>query len=63
MARLVVKNRHNKDSCHNKIGLCAQILDIILSSIDHDSYNYKSTNKKKKRTTKNQKLTHLEGPM
>jgi hypothetical protein len=33
MAKLVIKNEHQKDTCHNKIGLCAQNLDTILSSI------------------------------
>ena len=32
MARLVVKNEHQK-TCYNEIGLCAQNLDTILSSI------------------------------
>jgi hypothetical protein len=33
MARLVVKNGHPKDMCHNKIRLCAQNIDTILGSI------------------------------
>lgn len=30
---LVVKNIHQKGMCYNKIGLCAQTIDIILASI------------------------------
>jgi hypothetical protein len=30
---LVVKHIHQKGTCYNKIGLCAQILDIVLASI------------------------------
>ena len=33
MARLVVKNGHQKDSCHYESGLCAQSIDTILGSI------------------------------
>jgi hypothetical protein len=33
MARLVVKNGHQKGMCYNEIGLCAQNLDAILGSI------------------------------
>jgi len=32
MARLVVKNGHDKDSCYDDIGLCAQIILTILGS-------------------------------
>ena len=30
MAKLAVKSKHQKDMCHNEIGLCAQGMDIIL---------------------------------
>ena len=33
MARLVVKNGHPKDMCHNEIRLCAQNIDTILGSV------------------------------
>lgn len=32
MARLVAKNRHQKDACYDEIGLCAQHKDTIPSS-------------------------------
>ena len=32
MARLVTKNRHQKNMCHNEIGLCAQNIDINIGS-------------------------------
>ena len=32
-ARLVVEYGHRKDICYDEIGLCAQIIDTILSSI------------------------------
>ena len=33
MARVVVKNGHQIDTCYNEIRLCAQIKDIIMGSI------------------------------
>lgn len=33
MARPGVKRRHQKDMCHDEIGLCARNLDTILGSI------------------------------
>ena len=33
IARLVLENRHSKDTCHNDIGLCAQNIDTFLGSI------------------------------
>ena len=33
MARLIVEIGHLKEVCYNEIGLCAQIIDIILGSI------------------------------
>ena len=33
MARLIVKNGHQKDTCYNEIALCAQNLDAVLGSI------------------------------
>ena len=33
MARLVVKNGHQKDTCYKEIGLCAQNKDTVLGSV------------------------------
>ena len=33
MARIVVKNGHQKDTCYNEIGLCAQHISTILGSL------------------------------
>lgn len=38
LANLVVKNGHEKDKCHDKIGLVARIKDTILASIVYTSY-------------------------
>lgn len=36
---LVVKDIHQKGTCYNKLGLCAQILDIIVSC--NSEHNWK----------------------
>jgi hypothetical protein len=33
MARLVVMTGHQKDTCYNEIGLCAQNKDTVLGSV------------------------------
>ena len=33
MARLVLKNGHEKDTCCDEIGFCAQNIDTILRSV------------------------------
>ena len=32
MVKPVVKNEHKKGTCHDKIGLCAQNVDIVIGS-------------------------------
>ena len=33
LAKLKVKNGHQKDTCYDDIGLCAQIIAVVLGSI------------------------------
>lgn len=34
MARVVVENGHQKDTCYHETGLCTQNKDIVLGTID-----------------------------